>query len=310
MESAPPPFGSRIGSGPPGSPERPPNPIACELELARGTRFKFGKNWSRFLDLLDEERVAQAENSLREKLELADLTGKTFLDIGSGSGMFSLAARRMGARVHSFDYDPQSVACTTELKQRYFQNDLLWTVERGSILDVDYVRRLGLFDVVYSWGVLHHTGAMWQAMENAQLPVGRGGKLFVAIYNDQGGASKRWRAVKRFYNVVPSPLKLVLVLVIGSFWECRSAMVRFSRMQNPLPFKSWSHKKTARGMSIWYDLVDWVGGYPFEVAKPEEVFDFYRKEGFILVGLKTDRGHGCNEFVFERTPVDFGRSRR
>jgi len=93
------------------------------LEIARGERFEFGKNWSRFLDLLNEERILQAETSLRKMLAVDDLKGKTFLDIGSGSGLFSLAARRLGAIVYSFDFDPHSVACTTELRRRYFPND-------------------------------------------------------------------------------------------------------------------------------------------------------------------------------------------
>src|SRR5438105_15936615 len=127
-------------------------------EITRGRRFEFGKNWSRFLDVLDDERIREAEESLKKMLEVESLAGKSFLDIGSGSGLFSLAARRLGARVHSFDYDPQSVPCAAELKRRYFTDDAAWTIEEGSALDEQYVRALGTFDVVYSWGVLHQTG--------------------------------------------------------------------------------------------------------------------------------------------------------
>src|SRR5207302_2185352 len=98
-------------------------------EVVAGERFEFGKNWSRFLALVDEDRIARAANSLKNWLEVEELTGMKFLDIGSGSGLYSLAARRLGARVHSFDYDPQSVACTAELRRRYFAGDLNWTVE-------------------------------------------------------------------------------------------------------------------------------------------------------------------------------------
>ena len=136
-------------------------------EVSRGERFEFGKNWSRFLSLLNDERIAAAQNSLKHMLGVEDLRGKSFLDIGSGSGLFSLVARRLGARVHSFDYDPHSVACTKELRRRYFPGDAEWTVEGGSALDADYLKSLGEFDVVYSWGVLHHTGQMWQALDNA-----------------------------------------------------------------------------------------------------------------------------------------------
>src|SRR5262245_27430993 len=99
-------------------------------------------------------------------LEIDSLAGLSFLDIGSGSGLFSLAARRLGARVHSFDYDPQSVACAAELRRRYFPGDPQWVVEEGSALDADYLTRLGKFDIVYSWGVLHHTGRMWRSEEH------------------------------------------------------------------------------------------------------------------------------------------------
>src|ERR1700684_4380793 len=122
-------------------------------EVERGERFEFGKNWAQFLNSLDEGRIQRAESSLREMLETPDLRGLRFLDIGSGSGLFSLAARRLGARVHSFDYDPQSVACTLELKRRYFPEDTGWVVEQGSVLDEEHLERLGRFDVVYSWGV-------------------------------------------------------------------------------------------------------------------------------------------------------------
>lgn len=169
-------------------------------EVARGERFKFGKNWSLFLSSLDEKRIRTAEHSLTEMLELPDLTGKRFLDIGSGSGLFSLAARRLGATVHSFDYDPDSVACTAELKRRFFPSDLLWTVEEGSVLDKKYMDSLGSFDIVYSWGVLHHTGQMWQALDNIWKSVADEGKLFIAIYNDMGSQSNRWRWINRRVN--------------------------------------------------------------------------------------------------------------
>ncbi len=269
------------------------------VEVATGERFEFGKNWAWFLQTLNEEKVDEAMASLQALLQVTSLEGRSFLDIGSGSGLFSLAARRLGARVYSFDYDPHSVACTSELRRRYFPEDASWTVESGSALDADYVRSLGPFDIVYSWGVLHHTGDMWKALANAAIPVARGGKLFIAIYNDQGTASKRWTKVKKLYNQLPSGLRFLTVwpsLIV----VCWRPLVKDFLQGRPFATIRDYHKNQ-RGMSFWQDLVDWVGGYPFEVAMPEQIFDFYRDRGFTLVRLKTCRGTlGCNEFVFEK----------
>jgi len=277
----------------------PPQPDARHtLELEAGTRFRFGENWSRFVDSIDEDRVRMAERSLVEMLELPSLAGNTFLDVGSGSGLFSLAARRLGARVRSFDFDPESVVCTRELRRRYFPDDAGWTIEEGSVLDAGFLGALGRHDIVYSWGVLHHTGRMWDALRNVAALVGPGGSLYVAIYNDQGRASRRWLEVKRLYNRLPGSLRwLVVIPALVRLWG--PTVVRDTMRLAPL--RSWRTYAQAsmRGMSPWRDIVDWVGGLPFEVAKPEEIFDFYRDRGFQLTRMRTCAGgHGCNEFVF------------
>lgn len=258
-------------------------------EVEQGCRFAFGENWRRFLMMLDEERIRIAEDSLKLMLDVADLRGKTFLDIGSGSGLFSLAARRLGAKVHSFDYDPQSVSCTAELKRRYYPEDMNWHVEEGSALDQEYLAKLGQWDIVYSWGVLHHTGAMWRALENVAPLVSRGGRLYIAIYNDQGRTSRYWAFIKRLYNSVvflrPALIVLHWPYLVGLRWLYRKC---FSR---PLE----------RGMSLWRDMFDWLGGLPFEVARPEDIFAYFRARGFVLDRLKTCGGSpGCNEVVFCR----------
>jgi len=269
-------------------------------EISDGSRFEFGENWSRFLSVLDERRIELAERSLRDFLEVDRLDGKSFVDVGSGSGLFSLAARRLGARVHSFDYDPKSVACTAELRRRYFPGDSDWTVEQGSALDRAYLERLGSFDIVYSWGVLHHTGRMWDALGNVTVLTQPGGRLFIAIYNDQGAASKRWLVVKRLYNSMPSGMKWLILVPAGIRLTATSFLKDTLRLD---PLKSWREYATqsVRGMDRWRDLIDWVGGLPFEVATPEEIFHFYRQRDFMLTRLRTCAGGlGCNEFVFER----------
>ena len=270
-------------------------------EVARGERFEFGENWGRFLAALNDERIREAENSLRRMLETESLAGRSFLDIGSGSGLFSLAARRLGARVHSLDFDPRSVACTMELRRRFFPGDDAWTVEEGSALDADYLRSLGLFDVVYSWGVLHHTGEMWKALENARLPVKPGGRLFIAIYNDTGTQAARWKWIKKTYNRLPRPLRPAFAALVIAPEELKPALRALARLRPQEYVRRWTAYDKNRGMSRWRDIVDWVGGYPYEVATPDEIFDFYRARGFTLTRLKCGGvGLGCNEFVFVR----------
>ena len=272
---------------------------AHERLVSTGERFEFGKNWKRFLSVLDETRIKDAERSLSMMLEVQDLAGKSFLDIGSGSGLFSLAARRLGAKVHSFDFDPQSVACTAELKRRYFMDDPSWTVEEASVLDEQYVSSLHRFDVVYSWGVLHHTGNMWQALENAAGPVADGGKLFIALYNDTGSQSSRWRWIKKQYNRLPAVLRVPYTLVVITPGELKS-LARSMLTLKPIRYvHSWTRYENRRGMNRWYDIVDWVGGYPYETCKPEEIFEFFKARGFALTKLLCGTvGLGCSEFVF------------
>ncbi|HLA11549.1 MAG TPA: class I SAM-dependent methyltransferase [Pyrinomonadaceae bacterium] len=270
-------------------------------ETARGERFEFGKNWNQFLELLDANRTKEAEVSLKEMLAVDSLSGLSFIDVGSGSGLFSLAARSLGARVHSFDYDPQSVACTAELRNRYFPNDNAWKVEEASVLDQAYLESLSTFDVVYSWGVLHHTGQMWKALENVHRLVAPGGKLFIALYNDTGSQSSRWKWIKKTYNQLPGVLRVPYTLIVIAPDELKSLIRSVLTFNIGSYFRSWSQYNRRRGMNRWRDIVDWVGGYPYEVSTPDEVFDFFTARGFILTKLNCGRvGLGCNQFVFRK----------
>jgi 2-polyprenyl-6-hydroxyphenyl methylase/3-demethylubiquinone-9 3-methyltransferase len=273
--------------------------LTYRREVASGERFAFGRNWQQFLRIIDDTRIQHARDSLSRMLREPTLAGR-FLDIGCGSGLFSLAARQLGARVHSFDFDAESVACAVELRRRYFRGDMEWTIEQGSVLDEGYMASLGTFDVVYSWGVLHHTGRMWDGIDAACRRVEAGGKLFIALYNDLGSRSARWRAIKRMYNQLPGPMRPVFTGLVMTPGETK-ALVRATLNGRPASYlKLWSAYND-RGMNRWRDMVDWVGGYPYEVATPEQVFDFCRERGFSLFNLKCGGvGLGCNEFVFER----------
>ncbi len=265
--------------------------------------FGFGRNWQDFARGVDEGRIESARTALAEMLGISRLDGLTFADIGCGSGLMSLAARRMGARVLSFDVDPDSVACTQALRARFAPDDPDWSVTSGSALDPEFLSGLGTFDVLYSWGVLHHTGDMWRAFENVLRLAKPDARVFVAIYNDQGRASRRWLTIKRVYNRLPPGLRWLVL------WPCLARLWGPTFARDLLagdPLRTWRDYRSLRGMSAWYDAVDWVGGYPFEVAKPEAIFGWFRVRGWRLTALRTCAGGiGCNEFVFARGAAAF-----
>lgn len=269
-------------------------------------RFAFGKNWQRYARHLGTDEISSAMQSLSVAVDALDTSGSTFLDIGSGSGLFSRAAYELGfRRIVSFDYDNDSVAATRALKEEAGASNERWSVEQGSVLDAQYMSRLGRFDVVYSWGVLHHTGAMWEALARTSEAVGDSGRLYIALYNDQGWISAYWTVVKRTYNALPQIGRGAMLLFFWTYFGIGLFLADVIRLRNPLK----RHLGDRRGMRFFTDVIDWIGGYPFEVAKPEAVKSFLAARGFTLKWEKlVGRRHGCNEFVFHRMPAPVPKS--
>lgn len=268
---------------------------ACHVP--EGT-FGFGANWRRYLGKITFERIASAQRSLTGFLEIDDFKGKTFLDIGCGTGLFSYAAFRLGAeRIVSFDRDPLSVECCKDLRQ-HAGNPKCWEVYGASILDNSFVSRLGTYDIVYAWGSLQHTGQMWEALKASAALVKEGGYLYTAIYNKVHGwlGSNFWLQFKRAYNVLPlSAQFLVDTCAIPIYFAAR-------RLHSNKLIAEVQDYESSRGMYWRTDLSDWLGGLPYEYATAEQVFRFIRThcEGLSLQNLKTTNSLANNWYLFKR----------
>ena len=226
-------------------------------------RFEFGNNWLKFAADVQSDQIVEAEKSMTRLLGRDELRGLRFLDIGCGSGLFSLVARNLGAHVTSFDFDANSVACTQAMRDRRRADDPLWIVKQGSVLDPAFLRGLGTFDVVYSWGVLHHTGAMWAALENAAATVAPRGLLAVALYR-RTPLCWAWRIEKRVYASAPRALQSA----IRASYKAANLTAIAARGRNPMKFVR--DYKSSRGMDWHRDVDDWLGGYPYEFSERGE----------------------------------------
>jgi predicted RNA methylase len=266
------------------------------LELE--SHFSFGENWSHYAEKIDEARIEEAEKSLIRLVGRENIEGKTFLDIGCGSGLFSLAAVRLGAKkLLAVDLDPKSVETTRKTLSRYAPGGN-WDVQNISVFNL-HAEKLGVFDVVYSWGVLHHTGAMYQAITKAATMVAPGGMISLALYGKTPFCGM-WRIEKRIYSKSPKWFQKVIE-------ACYTMLVRIR-----LALKGESLKKRRekyweqRGMDTYHDMRDWLGGYPYESISPEEAMTFMRGLGFDQVRSFTEPcigllGAGCDEYSFIRT---------
>lgn len=262
-------------------------------------RFEFGQNWHKFVKKnFSEERLEVAKKKMLEFTGRTDFEGLDFLDIGCGSGIHSYAAMRAGARkVHSFDYDGNSVLATKALRE-HAGAPQHWNVEQGDVLDKARIAELGKWNFVYSWGVLHHTGEMWQAIRNAQETVAEGGLFYIALYSkdaDFQPSQEFWLEVKQEYNRAGWLKKQWMVL-----WYIWRFSMQKELRRLPEVLKTIFSYRLNRGMNFFADIRDWIGGWPMEYAGDQETVDLLEQEyGFKLVNVST--GHACSEFLFERS---------
>jgi ubiquinone/menaquinone biosynthesis C-methylase UbiE len=263
----------------------------------RETHFEFGENWKNYAKTIDQKRIDSAIKGVR-KLFPDGLAGKTFLDIGCGSGLHSLAALSLGtASVTAVDIDENSVSTTQALLTKYAP-DRKWIAKVASVFDAS-PDTLGPFDVVSSWGVLHHTGDMWRAIECATRFVNSGGQLAIAIYSATSSDSM-WKAEKKFYSRAPRPVQWsIRQIYMAAFFAGLTLSGR-----NPVSYVR--NYPAIRGMNFSHDAHDWLGGYPYETATATEIHDricklgFTEERSFPLPVTRGLFGSGCHEFVFQK----------
>jgi 2-polyprenyl-6-hydroxyphenyl methylase/3-demethylubiquinone-9 3-methyltransferase len=267
--------------------------------------FDFGRNWNEFAsNALNGSDVEQARGNLRDLLAGIDIAGKSFLDIGFGQGLSLLIAEEAGGKVVGCDINPR---CADALRKsahffdRHDRADVPIVI--GSILDRGIVAALRSrpeasengYDVVHSWGVLHHTGDMATALRNAGSLVRPGGHLVLAIYN-RHWSSLPWKAIKWAYCRSPAFLQWILVKALYPVIWLAKALVT---CREPT--------EKNRGMDFYYDVIDWVGGYPYEYASEQELVAFVEPLGYrCLRHIPAQVPTGCNEFIFQRNTDRIG----
>jgi 2-polyprenyl-6-hydroxyphenyl methylase/3-demethylubiquinone-9 3-methyltransferase len=261
--------------------------------------FRFGSNWADFARSITEERIARAISSLSALSSPRHFEGRDVLDIGSGSGLSAVAALRLGARhVTAIDIDPESVETSRAVLTRFAPVGT-FTVRQASVFDLNPEDESG-FDVVYSWGVLHHTGDLSGALDIAAKLVRPNGFLVLALYR-RTAIDGFWQAEKRLYAHGPLWAQAAMRAMF------KTAFVSGLLVTGRNPIQYVRDYQVQRGMSWSHDVHDWLGGYPYESIETAELTAALSTRGFALeyaierpVALGGLFGAPCNEYRFVR----------
>jgi 2-polyprenyl-6-hydroxyphenyl methylase/3-demethylubiquinone-9 3-methyltransferase len=265
---------------------------------ADDVRFGFGRNWKAYVEKrLSEERVETSRKHMLEFLGMDDLQGRSFLDIGCGSGLHSLAAFRSGAReIFAFDYDADSVAASV-LCHRYAGSPPNWSIVQGSVLDEAFMAGVPQADIVYSWGVLHHTGDVWRAIRNAASRVPVAGLFYIALYSADVQrppyTAEFWLDTKKQYVRAGWWGRHRL-----EWWYIWNFYLGRDVRQLPAFIRRVVDYRNHRGMDIMADLRDWLGGWPMQFVYDADAIKYCEGLGMRLERIKT--GEANTEFLFRR----------
>lgn len=243
-------------------------------------------------------RISESKKKICQFLGKDNCEQKIALDLGAGSGICSLAMLQSGIeQVISVDLDLTCIELIKKLRDKSGFDENRWKILPGSLIDDEFMSTLPQGNLVYSWGVLHHTGDMWKAFDLACNKIAPGGFAYFAIYNETGrrfSGSRLWRRIKFIYNRSPFIVRFGMEIL----YAARAIAGDIITGHNPYIFIKNYHKK--RGMRWWVDIRDWLGGYPYEFAKVDAVFNRGKNHGLILENLRTPGGLACNEFLFRR----------
>jgi len=149
-------------------------------ESVRQTKEAFGWEWLRYPGAMPEDRsVFLGETQIPE----GDWKGRLVLDGGCGMGRYASVALELGAEVVAFDLSESLLRLSEESRRE----------PRLHLVQGDILRpplRPGIFDVVYSLGVIHHTRSAREALHRLGALVKPGGLLTLWVYGRPGS----WRS--------------------------------------------------------------------------------------------------------------------